>query len=264
MTTIPVFPDGPPAAPVTAAVVLIGNELLSGRTQDINLSYLARRLTEIGIRLREGRIVEDVEAEIVAAVNECRARYDYVFTTGGIGPTHDDITAASIARAFGVPLILHPEALARLQRHYPPGDLNEARKRMAMVPEGAVLVDNPVSAAPGFRIANVFVMAGVPAIMQAMFEGMAHTLRGGPPLRARTFRTALGEGTIAADLAALQARYPDVEIGSYPSFGKRGPAGVRIVLRSTDAARLAAASDEFVALAVGLGGDAEDIEASAG
>lgn len=244
---------------VTAAIVVIGNEILSGRTKDANLVYLAERLNEIGIRLMEGRIVADRDEAIVQAVNECRARYDYVFTTGGIGPTHDDITAGSIAHAFGLPLTPHPEAVARLERHYAHGQLNEARLRMALTPEGATLIDNPISAAPGFRIGNVFVLAGVPAIMQAMFESLRHDLVGGAPLRARTYRTNLAEGVLAEDLGALQSRYPDVEIGSYPSFARR-EAGVRIVLRSTDMARLTAACGEFVALVRALDGEAEDVE----
>lgn len=244
---------------VTAAIIVIGNEILSGRTKDANLVYLAERLNEVGIRLLEGRIVADRDEAIVQAVNDCRAKYDYVFTTGGIGPTHDDITAGSIAHAFGVPLTHHPEAVARLERNYAHGQLNEARLRMAQTPEGATLIDNPISAAPGFRIGNVFVMAGVPAIMQAMFESLRHDLVGGAPLRARTYRTNLAEGAMAADLGALQDRYPDVEIGSYPSFGRR-EAGVRIVMRSTDVARLVAAGEEFVSLIAALGGLAEDVD----
>src|SRR5215468_7881520 len=161
---------------VTAAVLIIGNEILSGRTKDVNLGYIAENLTRLGIRLREARVVADIEEEIIAAVNACRARYDYVFTTGGIGPTHDDITADSVARAFGLPLVLDPRAKAILERHYPPGGLNEARLRMAHVPEGAALIENPVSSAPGFRIANVYVMAGVPSVMRAMFDGLKGSL----------------------------------------------------------------------------------------
>jgi molybdenum cofactor synthesis domain-containing protein len=244
---------------VTAAIVVIGNEILSGRTKEANLAYLAERLNDIGVRLMEGRIVGDLDDAIIRAVNECRAAYDYVFTTGGIGPTHDDITAAAIAKAFDMPLTLHPEAVGRLQRHYPPGQLNEARLRMALTPEGATLIDNPISAAPGFQVANVFVMAGVPVIMQAMFEGIRHRLVGGAPLRSRTFRTNLAEGTMAADLGALQGRYPDVEIGSYPSFARR-EVGVRIVLRSTHPERLADACREFVAMVMALGGQTDEVD----
>jgi len=161
---------------VTACVLIIGNEILSGRTQDVNLNFLAKGLNEAGVRLREARVVPDVPDTIVATVNAVRALYDYVFTTGGIGPTHDDITSECVARAFGVKLILHPDAKRILETHYKPGGLNEARLRMAHVPEGAELILNPVSLAPGFRIGNVFVMAGVPLVMQAMFDGVKGSL----------------------------------------------------------------------------------------
>jgi molybdenum cofactor synthesis domain-containing protein len=205
---------GAPAPEVTAALIVIGNEVLSGRTRDANLPYLGQRLNELGVQLKETRVIRDDEDAIVRTVNECRQAYDYVFTTGGIGPTHDDITAGSIAKAFGVPLLRHPEAVARLERHYRSGEFNEARMRMTDVPEGGTLIDNPVSAAPGFRIENVFVFAGVPAIMQAMFEGIKHALIGGEPLRARTFRTTLAEGQLAHGLGDIQVRFPEVEIGS--------------------------------------------------
>lgn len=247
---------------VTAAIIVIGNEILSGRTKEANLAFLAERLNALGVRLMEGRIVADVETAIVKAVNECRGAYDYVFTTGGIGPTHDDITAAAIAKAFSLPLVAHPEAVARLTHHYGAAQLNEARMRMASVPQGASLIDNPISAAPGFQVDNVFVMAGVPLIMQAMFEAVRHRLVGGEPLRSSTFRTNLAEGVMASDLAALQARYPDVEIGSYPSFARREH-GVRIVLRSTDEARLTAANRDFVTMIVRLGGTADPVDVSA-
>jgi len=253
----------PVTAPVTAAVVLIGNEILSGRTQDANLGYIAARLNEAGVRVMEARVVADLEADIVAAVNACRARHAYVFTTGGIGPTHDDITSAAVAKAFDVELTLHPEAIARLERHYPAGKLNDARRRMAMTPAGASLIDNPISAAPGFRMENVFVLAGVPLIMRAMLDSVIHTLSGGAPMRSRTFRTNLPEGALAADLEALQKAYDDIEIGSYPSFGRPGEQGVRIVLRGIDTARLAAASAGFVALAQKLGGEVAEIELAA-
>ncbi len=244
---------------VTAALIVIGNEVLSGRTKDANLPYLAARLNDIGVRLKEARVVPDDEDAIVGAVNECRGSYDYVFTTGGIGPTHDDITAQSVARAFGVALRRHPEAVARLGRHYSPGEFNEARLRMANIPEGGTLIDNPVSAAPGFQIENVFVMAGVPAIMRAMFEGLKHRLVGGEPLLSRTIKTTLPEGVVAEGLGALQARFPDVEIGSYPSFARREP-GVRVVLRSTDAGRLEVATNELIEVVRSLEGDAQEID----
>lgn len=219
--------------PATAAVIVIGNEILSGRTVDANLPYLARELNAIGIRLREGRFVPDEEDRIVDAVNSCRARYAYVFTTGGIGPTHDDITAAAVARAFGVPLVRHPEAERRLRAYYPPERLNEARLKMAQTPEGAELIDNPVSIAPGFRVDNVYVLAGIPKVAQAMFESIRHRLVGGPPIVTRTLIVFAPEGEVAAPLAAIQQRFPQVEIGSYPFFRLDRP-GTSIVLRGTD------------------------------
>ena len=240
--------------PVTAAVLIIGNEILSGRTKDANLPYLGERLGELGIRLAEARVVADLKDEIVAAVNVLRQRYTYVFTTGGIGPTHDDITAECVAAAFGRPLIRNPEALALLQAHYAPGDLNEARLRMANTPEGATLIENPISHAPGFRIENVHVMAGVPAVMRAMFDSLAPGLTGGPPLRSRTLASDLPEGALAAGLGALQERYPEVDIGSYPSF-RDGRPSVAVVLRATDDPRLAAAAEEVGALIRELGAE---------
>jgi molybdopterin-biosynthesis enzyme MoeA-like protein len=198
--------------------------------------------------------VPDIEEEIVAAVNALRARYDYVFTTGGIGPTHDDITSASVAKAFGVKLIRHPEAVALLRSNYAnPADLNEARLRMADVPEGATLVLNPVSKAPGFRIANVIVMAGVPRIMQAMFDGLRHSLAGGPTMLSRAITANVPEGKIAAGLTQLQERYAELEIGSYPFF-RQGQVGTTIVLRGFDRLRIDAAAGELEALMVSLGG----------
>ena len=241
----------------TAAVIIIGNEILSGRTKDQNFPYLAAALDEIGIRLREARTVADDEAGIVAAVNDCRAVYDYVFTTGGIGPTHDDITAGCIAKAFGVTLSLHPDARRRLEANYREGELNEARLRMAHVPNGATLIDNPVSAAPGFRMQNVFVMAGVPSIMRAMFEGVRPDLRGGAIMHSRSISAHLPEGELAAPLAALQNRYGDVEIGSYPFF-RAGKLGSSIVLRGTDTDLLMAATEDLKELMRGLGGEPID------
>jgi molybdenum cofactor synthesis domain-containing protein len=239
---------------VTAAILIIGNEILSGRTRDANLPWLAERLNAIGIRVMEARVIPDILEAIVTAVNETRSRFDYVFTTGGIGPTHDDITSQCIARAFGRPLILDEEARARLQRHYPPGSLNEARLRMAHVPEGASLIDNPVSAAPGFQIGNVFVLAGVPAVMQAMFEGIRHGLAGGQTMLSRTIAAYLGEGVIATDLGELQARYEDLEIGSYP-FVRKGRFGASFVIRGTDANRIAACAEELEAIIRRLGAE---------
>jgi molybdenum cofactor synthesis domain-containing protein len=223
---------------VSACLIIIGNEILSGRTVDANLPFLAKELGEIGIRMREVRIVPDVEAEIVAAVNECRRKHDYVFTTGGIGPTHDDITAASVARAFGLPCRRHPEAERRLLAYYPPEKVNEARLKMAETPEGAELIDNPVSVAPGFRIENVYVLPGVPSIMQAMFAGVKSRLRGGARVRSRAVTVYAPEGEIAKPLGAIQAAYPGVEIGSYPFMRMNAP-GTAIVFRGSDAAALA-------------------------
>ncbi len=197
---------------VTACVLIIGNEILSGRTQDANLAFLAQGLNEAGIRLREARVIPDDHDVIVSTVNEVRRGFDYVFTTGGIGPTHDDITAQCIADAFGVALIVHPEARRLLESHYPPGHLNEARLRMAMVPEGAALLPNPISRAPGFRIGNVHVLPGVPSIMQGIFEQLKYRLVGGDTVLSRSVSCHLAEGTLARDLAELQERYPDVRV----------------------------------------------------
>jgi len=237
---------------VTAALLVIGNEILTGQTKDANLAFLGAELAGLGIRLSEARVVADDEEAIVLAVNELRGRYDYVFTTGGIGPTHDDITAASVAKAFGRPLILHPEAHEILLGYYRPGELNEARLRMAHTPEGAVLVDNPISGAPGFQVENVFVLAGIPAVMQAMFESLRHRLTGGARLLSRTIVAELPEGRMAAGLGAIQAANPDVEIGSYP-FHKEGRYGARLVVRSTEPERLAAVSDQVASLVRELG-----------
>jgi molybdenum cofactor synthesis domain-containing protein len=247
----------PEPAVVTACVLIIGNEILSGRTQDANLAFLARGLDAVGIRMREARVIADDATAITATVNSVRRIFDYVFTTGGIGPTHDDITAQSVADAFGVPLALHPEAKRLLETHYPPGNLNAARMRMAMVPEGAALLPNPISRAPGFQIGNVFVLPGVPSIMQGIFEQLKYRLRGGEKVRSRSVSCHLGEGTIADDLGALQSRYPDLEIGSYPYF-RRGDFGVTLVLRGTDSVRLAEATDELKLLLRALGGDPQD------
>ena len=247
----------PPAETVTACVVIIGNEILSGRTQDENLAFLAKGLNEVGIRLREARVIADDAATIIATINEVRRKFDHVFTTGGIGPTHDDITSASIAEAFGVPLILHPEAKRLLESHYPPGGLNEARLRMAHVPDGAALLPNPISRAPGFRIDNVYVLPGVPQIMQAIFSELKHRLRGGARLLSRSVSCALSEGALAKELGALQDRYTDLEIGSYPYF-RRSDFGVTLVLRGTEKSRLAAAVEELKALIRRLGGDPQE------
>jgi molybdenum cofactor synthesis domain-containing protein len=242
---------------VTAGVLIIGNEILSGRTQDENLGFLARGLNEAGIRLREARVIPDDSEVIVSTVNDVRRRFDYVFTTGGIGPTHDDITAQCMADAFGVPLVVHPEARRLLETHYPVGHLNEARLRMARVPEGAALLPNPISRAPGFQIGNVFVLPGVPSIMQGIFEQLKYRLVGSEKMLSRSVSCRLGEGNLATDLAALQDRYRDLEIGSYPYF-RRGDFGVTLVLRGTDRDRLDDATQELKALIRTLGGDPQE------
>lgn len=239
---------------VTAAMLVIGNEILSGRTRDANMHFLAGKLNELGIRLAEARVVPDIEARIVQAVNELRANYDYVFTSGGIGPTHDDITADCIAKAFSVGIDIQPEARRRLEAHYEAGMLNAARLRMARIPDGASLIDNPVSAAPGFRLGNVMVMAGVPAIFQAMVGSVAPDLVGGDKLLSRTVIALIPEGAIADQLGKLQQEYPDVDMGSYPAF-RGGKASCAIVLRSTDKVRLDAAADMMHDIFRSMGGE---------
>jgi molybdenum cofactor synthesis domain-containing protein len=237
----------------TACLLVIGNEILSGRTQDINIKFLATRLGEIGIPLREVRVIPDVAATIIATVNEVRAAFDHVFTTGGIGPTHDDITSECISAAFGVPWEIHPEAFALMEARYAKGEFNAARRRMATMPRGATLIKNAVSAAPGFTIGNVHVMAGVPRIMQAMFDSLAQTLAGGQPVISRAvYAMGLMEGTIAAGLEAIQNRYPELDVGSYP-FARDAGHGVAIVSKGTDVAEAEAATAEVTALMAGLG-----------
>ncbi|MEO8301508.1 MAG: molybdopterin-binding protein [Rhizomicrobium sp.] len=220
----------------SAAVLVIGDEILSGRTQDTNTNTIARFLASLGIDLKEARVVGDVQAEIVAALNALRAAYDFVFTTGGIGPTHDDITADAVAAAFGVGIGYHPEAYALLEARYPPGEFNDMRKRMARIPHGALLVANPVSGAPGFQIGNVYVMAGVPMVMRAMLEQIAPELPQGPTVKSITVEANVPEGTIAPGLAQLQKDHRDVAIGSYPFYreGAQKPFGAQLVVRGRD------------------------------
>ncbi|MCV0424981.1 MAG: competence/damage-inducible protein A [Roseibium sp.] len=228
---------------VTAAFLVIGDEILSGRTKDKNIGFVADYLTSLGIDLKEARIVPDEKEEIVFAVNELRAKYDYVFTSGGIGPTHDDITAESIAEAFGVPLILDPRAVAILEKHYAPGQFTPARQRMARIPEGAELVHNKVSKAPGFRIGNVHIMAGVPSIMQAMMDAIAPSLATGKKMLSETVAADMPESRIAERLAAIQDAHPQTLIGSYPQASE-GKFTTQIVIRSRDAALLQAAAHD--------------------
>lgn len=237
----------------TACVLVIGNEVLSGRTQDANIHHLGTELTALGIRLAECRVIPDVEREIVDAVNHCRAKYDYVFTTGGIGSTHDDITAKSVAKAFGLEFGMHPEAERLLLAHY--GErANAARMRMAMTPKGAELIDNPVSRAPGFKVENVYVLAGVPLIARAMFDSVKASLKGGKVMASRTISTIdLSEGMLADQLSAVQDQHPGVEIGSYP-FLKLGGFGVNLVVRGEDVGLIDAACADLVEMVRALGG----------
>ncbi len=239
----------------TAAMLTIGDEILSGRTRDSNMPHLARALAAAGIDLREARTVPDVADEIVAAVNALRARYDHVFTSGGIGPTHDDITADAVAAAFGVGIDVRADARAVLATNYadPATELNAARLRMARVPDGATLIDNPVSKAPGFSLGNVHVMAGVPAVFEAMVAGLVPRLTGGTPLLSVSVRAPHPEGLLAGPLGALAAAHPAVAIGCYP-FNHGGVFGANVVLRATDPDALAAAERGLAAVLDGLAG----------
>jgi molybdenum cofactor synthesis domain-containing protein len=231
------------SAIVTAAVLVIGDEILSGRTKDKNIGFIADYLTAIGIDLKEVRVVSDDEAAIVEAINALRAKYTYVFTTGGIGPTHDDITADCIAKAFGVALPYHPEAVAILKERLAKtgGELNEARMRMARIPEGAALVVNKVSGAPGFWIGNVITMAGIPTVMQSMLDEVAPKLKTGTKLISETIRADAKEGDVGTELGAIAKAHPDTIIGSYPFFDEKLGPNTNIVVRSRDADKLAAA-----------------------
>lgn len=239
----------------TAAVLIIGNEILSGRTQDANVRYLAQGLNAQGIRLCEVRVIADVVEPIIAAVNELRARYDYLFTTGGIGPTHDDITNQAIALSFGIELERNAEAVRRLTVYY--GDaLNEARLRMAQLPVNATLLENPVSQAPGFQVENVYVLPGVPRIMQAMFDGFKHRLAGGQPMLSRAVNAFIPESTAAIGLAEIQEKFPNTEVGSYP-FIRNRRLGTALVVRSADPAALEAATQAIATLVRSLGATPE-------
>jgi len=230
------------ASIVTAALMVIGDEILSGRTKDKNIGTVADTCTAVGIDLKEVRVVPDEEAEIVAALNALRGKFDYVFTTGGIGPTHDDITADCVAKAFGVPLDVHPEAVAILKERLAKtgGELNEARLRMARIPRGAALVANKISGAPGFWIGNVITMAGIPSVMQAMLDEVLPKLKTGAKLLSETVRADAKEGDVGTELGAIAKAHPDTIIGSYPFVDERGP-NTNIVVRARDADKLAAA-----------------------
>jgi molybdenum cofactor synthesis domain-containing protein len=245
---------------VTAAVLLIGDELLSGRTQDANLKTIAQFLGPLGVQVREARVVPDVQAEIVGALNALRAKYDYVLTTGGIGPTHDDITADAVGAAFGLEVVEREDMMAILREHYGanPAALNEARRRMARAPREASLIRNPVSGAPGFQIENVFVMAGVPGIMRGMLEDVGPLLRGGAVVKSRSVRgKGVKEGDIGAPLGALQQALQGVALGSYPFFRTGEDFGVVLVARSADEHVLGAAVDAMSAILCAAGGEPE-------
>ena len=226
---------------VTAGLLVIGDEILSGRTKDKNIGFVAEYLTAIGIDLKEVRVVADEEPEIVAALNALRARYTYVFTTGGIGPTHDDITADAVAKAFGVAIDYHPRAVEILRERLAEtgGVMNEARMRMTRVPAGGELVLNKISAAPGFRIGNVIVMAGIPQVMQAMLEYITPQLKTGAKMLSESVRADCREGDIGTELGAIAKAHPDVIIGSYPFMDEKKGATAHVVMRARDPQKLA-------------------------
>jgi molybdenum cofactor synthesis domain-containing protein len=240
---------------VTAAILVIGDEILSGRTKDRNIGYIAEYVARLGVEVREVRVVPDDEGEIVAALNALRARWDYVFSTGGIGPTHDDITADAVAKAFGVAIGEDPRALAIMMQRYQPADLTPARRRMARIPEGAELIENPVSKAPGFRIGNVIVMAGVPSVMQAMLDHAVKGLRTGQIMLVQTIEACgLPEGRYGGPLGEIAAARPQVSIGSYPSYAD-GKFRNQIVVRGKDAEAVADARRAVEAMIAELIGD---------
>ena len=225
---------------VTAAVLVIGDEILSGRTKDKNIGYIADYMTALGIDLKEVRIVSDDETAIVTALNALRSGYNYVFTTGGIGPTHDDITADCVAKAFGVELEYHPDAVAIMKERVAKvgGELNEARMRMTRIPKGGTLVANNVSGAPGFWIGNVITMAGIPAVMQAMLDEVAPKLKTGVKMLSESVRANAREGDVGTELGLIAKAYPDAIIGSYPFMDEQGAPNTNIVVRSRDPERL--------------------------
>ena len=238
---------------VTAAVVIIGNEILSGRTQDTNLREIAVTLARLGIRVMEARVIADIEKDIVAAVNAVRTRYDYVLTTGGLGPTHDDITTASIAKAFDLPVVEHPQIAALIRSREAPPEVLASRLRMALVPQGAGLIENDTGSPPGYFIGNVYVLAGIPHVMRSMLKSLEARLTRGVVVQSRSVVAHVGESTIAEPLRSLQARHPQVDIGSYP-FVKDGRAGTTLVARGTDAQELALVTDAIERMLSGMRG----------
>jgi molybdenum cofactor synthesis domain-containing protein len=243
---------------VTACVIVIGNEILSGRTQDINLNHIATTLGRWGIQVHHARVIPDDEDIIVNTINEVRGSYDYVFTTGGIGPTHDDITAVCIAKAFGVPIVQHPDIEERIRRRPAPDDVMASRLLMARVPEGAALIDNPSGGPQGFAMENVHVMAGIPRVMQAMLSTLEGELTTGPVIRSHTVRAYTGESSIADALALIQQNHPDADIGSYP-FLREDRYGTHIVIRSSDVNLLRRIADAVMEAVQDIGETPEDL-----
>ncbi len=236
----------------SAALIIIGNEILAGRTQDTNTPWIAERLTDHGIVLGEVRVIPDEEENIIEAVNQLRKKFDYVFSTGGIGPTHDDITAESIAKAFGVELVRDELAFKMLEEHYGIEELTPPRAKMSLIPAGAELIPNPVTAAPGFILENVHVMAGVPRIMQAMLDHLLRMIKAGKPILSNTVACSLAESVVAKDLTDMQKKYPDVQLGSYPHY-RGGVLGLSLVLRGTNKDNLEKATDELLEIIKGHG-----------
>ena len=230
---------------ITSAIIIIGNEILSGRTQDVNLSHLSIWLDKLGVRIEEVRIIPDIANKIINCVNELRKKFNYVFTTGGIGPTHDDITATSISKAFNLTYGLHKEALAILEKYYKPGEFTEGRKKMACMPTKANLILNPTSGAPGFNVENVFCFPGVPSILKSMLGGISHKLVGGKPILSKTINLRTVESEIAKPLKEVQENNEEVEIGSYPFF-RAGTVGVSIVLRSEEESKIDICNEQIL------------------
>ncbi len=245
---------------ITASILIIGNEILSGRTQDINIQFIARNLLKTGIILKEVRIVADVKEEIINNLNKLRNSYNYVFTTGGIGPTHDDITSECVSSAFGRKHLINDEAYKLLENHYPKGELNEGRIKMTKMPEGSILIHNPLTIAPGFTIENVYVLPGIPKIMQIMFLSILNTLNSSDPIISETINTNIYESIIAKDLENIQKNSVDCEIGSYPHFDfQKKISGINIVISGIDKTSITKVGDEIILMIKKLGGNAKKI-----